>query len=109
MKTPEGYEKDDIDKYLDSIGCWHFRTFTGGFGSSGKPDIVTCMPTIISPEWVGRRMGLFAGIEVKREGKVPTVLQERRLREILQAGGLGFWGTADKVISDITRWHKAKT
>jgi len=89
MKTPEGYEKDDIEKYLKSIGAWFFRPYTAGFGKSGVPDFVFCY------------QGRFGAIEVKREGKKLTVLQDRRLGEVMTAGGWAFWGTADKVISEM--------
>lgn len=86
MRTPEKAEKDEIKRYLDSIGAWQFTPYVAGFGKSGVPDIVFC--------WRGR----FGGIEVKREGKTPTVIQERRMKEIVDAGGIALWGTADRVI-----------
>ena len=60
MRTPEGYEKDEIKKYLDSIGAWYFCPYMAGFGKSGVPDIVACI------------QGKFWAIEVKREGKEPA-------------------------------------
>jgi Holliday junction resolvase len=89
MKTPESFEKDDICKYLDSIGAWYFRAQMGGYGKSGIPDIVGCFG------------GQFFSIEVKREGKEPTVIQNKRMREIERTGGKAFWGTAEKVIGNI--------
>lgn len=86
MKTPEGYEKDEVKKYLKSIGAFYFSPATGGYGKSGVPDIVACIK------------GQFWGIEVKREGKKPTVLQERCLTEIWNAGGLTVCGTAETII-----------
>ena len=95
MKTPEGYEKDDIKKRLDALkpGVWYFNPLMAGYGPSGVPDIVG----------VHRTKGFFS-IEVKREGKAPTVLQERRMREIEAAGGKTFWGTAAKVIPEFKAW-----
>lgn len=92
MKTPEGYEKDDICRYLDSIEAWYFRHYAAGYGKSGQPDLVCCID------------GCFVGIEVKREGKKPTKLQEERMRQINMAGGRAFWGTAGKVIPEIKSW-----
>ena len=94
MKSPEGYEKDDIEKYLKSIGCWYIRTFTGGFGKSGVPDFVGCYH------------GKFFSIEVKREGKEPTKLQWARMLEIGKEGGQAFWGTAAKVVPEMQMWVK---
>ena len=95
VKTPEGYEKDDICKYLDSIGAWYFKPFMAGYGKRGVPDIVACIN------------GRFVGIEVKREGGVLTMMQLRRLEAIGAAGGGTTWGTAEKVIREL-KAHRAK-
>jgi hypothetical protein len=86
MKTPESYEKAEICKYLDSIGAWYFKPMMMGFGKSGVPDIIVCLN------------GKFISIEVKREGKEPTPLQNKRMEEIKRAGGGALWGTAERVV-----------
>lgn len=95
MKTPESYEKDEIKKFLRSIRAWYFMPLMAGFGKSGVPDIVACIK------------GTFWGIEVKRKGKTPTVLQTRRMEEIIHAGGKIAWGPAEKVIPEIKAWLSA--
>ncbi len=97
MKSPEGYEKDAICKYLDEIGAWYFKPFMAGYGKAGVPDIIAC------------HKGRFLAIEVKREGKEPTVLQTRMFREIKASGGAAFWGTAEKVIGEIDDYLSAST
>lgn len=92
MRTPESYEKADIDKFLAEHACYVCTPTTGGYGKSGVPDRIGC--------YKGR---LFA-IEVKREGKEPTPLQWKRIREIEAAGGKAFWGTAARVIPEIEQW-----
>lgn len=89
MKTPEGYEKDDICKYLDEIGAWYFRPYMAGYGKSGVADIIACIE------------GVFWSIEVKREGKEPTLRQLQRMDEIEKAGGFVCAGTAERVIAYI--------
>ncbi len=86
MRTPESFEKAEICKYLDSIGAWYFKPMMTGFGKAGVPDIVAC------------HQSRFIGIEVKREGKKPTVIQMRRMEEIYDAGGVALCGTAEVVI-----------
>lgn len=93
MKTPEGYEKDDIDTYLRDIGAYVIKPATYGYGASGHADRIFCY------------RGRFGSIEVKREGKAPTKLQELRMEEVRIAGGRTFWGTAAKVISEIDYWR----
>lgn len=94
MHTPEWFEKKAIGAHLDAIGAWHFKPTTMGFGGSGVPDIIFCY------------LGYFGSIEVKREGKEPTRLQEKRMEQIRMAKGAAFWGTADKVIPELVRWSK---
>lgn len=96
MKTPEGYEKDEITRFLKERGAYFIKPMTYGYGKSGAPDIVGCLA------------GSFVGIEVKREGKEPTALQVRRGKEIIQAGGKWFWGTAAVVIPAIETWLRKK-
>lgn len=93
MRTPESFEKADIKKYLTGIGAWHFSPMMNGFGKSGVPDIVACIS------------GVMFGIEVKREGKEPTPLQNVRMSDIRCAGGMTSWGTAFKVVNEIERWR----
>lgn len=93
MRTPEGYEKDDVDKYLKSIGAYVVKPATYGFGASGHADRICCID------------GFFWSIEVKREGKQPTALQCKRIREVHDAKGKATWGTAERIIADIERWR----
>ena len=95
MRTPEAREKDEICKYLKSIGAWYFRPYMAGFGKSGVPDIVFCY------------RGRFGAIEVKREGKAPTKLQWKRVLELQEVGSATFWGTAEKVIGELHDWVAA--
>lgn len=87
MKSPEKWEKDEVDAYLASIGAVNFKPTTFGFGASGCPDRFACY------------QGRFIGIEVKRPKKGPTALQRRRITEIQAAGGIAVWGTAAKIIA----------
>lgn len=92
MHSPEWYEKRDIDQFLAEIGCYIVKPTTGGFGASGTADRVICC------------RGRFAAIEVKRPGGKPTALQNKRMREVEDAGGKAFWGHAAKVIPEIKAW-----
>lgn len=89
MRSPEGHEKQEIKRYLDRVGCWYFSPYMAGFGKSGVPDIVCCLE------------GKFIAIEVKREGKEPTVIQSRTIEEITASGGIALWGTAEKIIREL--------
>ena len=94
MRSPESYEKDDIKKFLATLGedCWYFMPYMRGMGKNGVPDIVGCYK------------GRFFSIEVKREGARPTTLQNRRMAEIQTASGYAFAGTAKDVIGAMKVW-----
>jgi Holliday junction resolvase len=76
-QTPEGKVKAAVKKYLTSIGAWFCMPATGGYGTSGVPDIVAC--------WRGQ----FFAIETKAPGKRKntTDLQDRQIMGIHKAGG----------------------
>ena len=74
--TPEKKVKDAVKKILKEHGAYYFNPVTGGFGTSGVPDIVCCLD------------GRFIGIEVKAGSGKPTALQEKNLDEIMQKGGI---------------------
>ncbi len=95
MKTPESYEKAEIDAFLKKLGpdrAWWFNPYMAGFGKSGVADKLLCL------------CGAFWSIEVKRPGKEPTAIQQRRMTEIRRAGGHATVGTADVVIGELRAW-----
>ena len=95
MKTPEWHEKQEIKAFLDKLGpdrCWYFMPLMAGYGKSGVPDIM------------GSLCGACFGIEVKRPGKEPTAIQDRRMSDIARTNGIAFAGTAEVVIQALTDW-----
>lgn len=78
MHTPEWYEKRDLDAFLAKLGpelCFIVKPTTGGYGESGHPDRCACIT------------GTFWGFELKRPGKKPTPIQQKRIDAIWKAGG----------------------
>jgi Holliday junction resolvase len=75
-RTPEKRVKDKVVKLLKEMGCYYFYPVTGGFGTSGVPDIVVCYA------------GKFVGIECKAGKNKPTPLQLKNLHEIAESGGI---------------------
>lgn len=74
-QTPESKVKSSVTKILKKLGVYYFYPVTGGFGSSGVPDIVCCYN------------GIFVAIECKSGTNKPTPLQEAQMQKIRQAGG----------------------
>ena len=75
MATPEAKVKAKAVAQLKALGAYYFYPVTGGYGSSGVPDIVGCYD------------GTFFGIECKAGKNKPTTLQEREMEAIRNTGG----------------------
>lgn len=75
-KTPEAKVKAAVVAQLKGLGAYYFFPVTGGYGSSGVPDIVGCLN------------GRFFGIECKAGRGKPTALQLMNLRAIEACGGI---------------------
>lgn len=73
--TPEKKVKNRVVALLKAHGAYYFYPVTGGYGSSGVPDIVACYN------------GSFLGIECKAGKNKPTRLQTANLDAISTAGG----------------------
>ena len=74
--TPEAKVKRAVCARLKEMGAYYFYPVTGGYGSSGVPDIVGCYD------------GKFFGIECKAGNNKPTELQKKNLKSITDAGGI---------------------
>jgi hypothetical protein len=73
---PEVKVKKQIVELLKKHKAYYFTPVTGGFGSSGVPDLVACIK------------GRFVGIEAKAGKGKPTALQDKNLAQIMDAGGI---------------------
>lgn len=73
--TPERKVKQRVVAELKRLGCYYFYPVTGGYGSSGVPDIVGCVK------------GRFFAIECKAGSNMPTALQAKNMEEIRKRSG----------------------
>ena len=74
--TPERKVKNAVTNILKKNGSYYFYPVTGGYGSSGVPDIVGCYK------------GYFFAIECKAGDGQTTALQWKNLEEIRNNGGV---------------------
>lgn len=74
-QTPEKKVKQKVVKLLEEAGAYYFYPVSGGYGSSGVPDIVCCYKSA------------FIGIECKAGNNTPTALQLKNLERISKSGG----------------------
>ncbi len=59
-----------VKDWFDARGAWHFAPVQNGLGVHGIPDRIGCVPVIVTPEMVGKRVGLFVAVEAKRPGRL---------------------------------------
>jgi hypothetical protein len=84
---PEAKIQTKVLKWLASQGAYNAKIIKAS--KSGVPDIVACVPLVITKDMVGKTLGVFAGLEVKSAVGVATDLQKYHLESISRAGGLG--------------------
>ena len=86
------------------------KTESGGFvkfgvGGTGGSDLICIVPVEITPDMVGKTLGIFTAIEVKTKKGRPTTNQNNFINAIKNNGGLaGIARSVDdalKIINDI--------
>lgn len=101
--TPEGKVKGTVKTLLKMLKAyWHMPVQNG----MGQPalDFHVCLPILITSEMVGKRMGLYVGIETKAPGKPLTPRQQVTARSIEDAGGKVFLIDGDT--HELEEWHE---
>jgi hypothetical protein len=84
--TPENKVKRKVKDILKKYGAYQFSPMTGGFGSSGVPDIICCYD------------GLFIAIECKAGKGKTTELQKANIAAIREQGGIAVVVNEESVI-----------
>ena len=74
--TPEAKVKKKVKDLLKLYGAYYAMPIGTGFGNAGVPDFLVCIA------------GRFVGIECKAGKGMTTMLQDRELEHIREAGGL---------------------
>lgn len=85
--------KDLVKRWFDVRNAWSYAPIQTGMGVHGIHDRIGCVPVTITPNMVGRKIGVFVSIEAKapgrrgeeRRGMSPH--QARHLKEIVAASG----------------------
>lgn len=102
MKTPEGQRKDKVKLVLDKHKAYRFMPVQMGYGERAL-DFFVC------------HYGRFIAVEVKREGKGMTGLQNVCRQKIQDAGGSVFLvsndaelALLDRALSDIERVYTSQ-
>jgi len=80
FEPKESEIKRSIRRYLDLRGIFNWNQWQGQMSVPGVPDIVGILPG----------SGKILGIEVKRPGKKPSIVQIAFIEAINKSGGIAF-------------------
>lgn len=79
--------KDRMKEIFDKMKIWWFMYIPVGYGKSGIPDFICCVPVKITPDMVGKTYGFFFAPEAKFDSNEPSDLQGVQMHQIKQAKG----------------------
>src|SRR3712207_2005531 len=78
--------------FRNNTGVAHHRdgsVVRYGVGGNGGSDLIGWRSVTVTPCMVGRRVALFLALEIKTAGGRATPEQERFVRAVREAGGIG--------------------
>lgn len=91
--------KDTIKELFDGLRAWWFMYVPVGYGKSGVPDFIACVPVEITEDMVGKTFGMFVAPEAKFGTDKPSEMQAVQMRKIREAGGISFIVNEENVTS----------
>lgn len=85
----EAAVKKVVKDVLKGWGCYQFWPVQGAGVGLRSIDCIACVPVRITSDMVGRTLGVFVGIETKRENvSTPTARQQHTMETMQSAGGV---------------------
>jgi ribosomal protein S19 len=82
----EKHVKDAVKRVLAHWGAYQLWPVPTGYGARTL-DCVACIPMRVTPEMVGKTIGVFVGVETKRPGvRAVTRKQADTMRQMREAG-----------------------
>lgn len=79
--------KERMKEIFDAARIWWFMYVPIGYGKSGIPDFITCVPVKITQDMVGKTYGFFFAPEAKFDSNEPSDLQATQMKLIKNASG----------------------
>lgn len=108
-------------KILKDGGAFVFKTHGDMYSRVGIPDLISCIPVteevlkkMLDDGWFkDRKIGIFVGLELKREGKLDLFDDRRRAQEIVgkeikNAGGIWFAIDDSDIVDAILKTMKGE-
>jgi hypothetical protein len=108
---PEAQVKKHVKKAVadEAPEAWGYMPVQGPSGQHGIPDHVYCVPVTITPDMVGRTVGLFVGVEDKAEEGRLSALQQKCHDDIRAAHGLVRVVRGPQGVEEFKEWLRALT
>ena len=85
-----------VMEILRRHGCYVYKNAQSAFTEKGRPDLTACIPvkleTLVKEYGEGYTIGIFTGIELKRDGHLGEVSEAQQIvgRRIISCGGKWF-------------------
>lgn len=96
IPTSENDVKSVVSDWFKNLGGWSEAIPAGrGMGIHGISDRIGVLPVLVTPDMVGKRVGLFVAIEAKKPGRRgerfagATKNQVEYLRNVIDHHGIG--------------------
>lgn len=116
MKELESKLQRRCQKILRENGVFVFKTHGDFYMRVGIPDLVACIPIdidtlqkMIDEKWFkDNKVGVFLGLEIKRENQLNDVSDAQRIvgKEITNAGGLWYAIDDSDIVEAIIEYVK---
>ena len=106
--TTEAHVKKLVRDWFNSHGAWSYAPIQNGLGVHGIPDRIGCIPITVTPEMVGRKIGLFVAAESKAPHRITekdggvSAHQKHNLDAINKAYGLAFVAYDEKLLAELS-------
>lgn len=65
----ENHVKALVKEWFDGSHAWSYAPIQNGLGVHGIHDRVGCVPVVVTPQMVGKTIGLFVSVESKKPGR----------------------------------------
>lgn len=67
--TTENHVKTLVADWFKAHAAWHYAPIQNGLGVHGIHDRIGCVPVTVTPQMIGKRIGLFVSVESKKPGR----------------------------------------
>lgn len=101
QNTGRGWIGESVKKSDGSVIIYNARVFHAGF--EGLPDTGGLVPVVVTPDMVGKTVGIYLTIEAKTDGGIVSDAQANFIRVVRSLGGRAGVARSDDDVAAIMR------